>query len=168
MEWSKEQVQELEGLVRHAPVPHVRVKAIAVLNVARGCTQREAAGLVCAHREAVGRWVQRYRAQGPAGWSVRAGRGRRPRVDAAEVEAYLRQSPRQFGVAQTRWTLRALASVVPSLGGFTDSGVQRALGRLGFRYKRGQPAVHSPDPEYGEKRGAWTRSSKKPGSGQAR
>lgn len=168
MEWSQTQVEELEQLVRHAPAPHVRVKAVAILNVARGRSQQEVAELVCAHRESVSRWVQRYRAAGAAGLAVATGRGRRPRVAGEEVAGYLRQSPRQFGVAQTRWTLRALASVVPSLRGFTESGVQRALVRLGFRYKRGQPAVHSPDPEYGEKRGAWSRSSRKHGSTPAR
>ena len=60
-------------------------------------------------------------------------------------------------MAQSRWTLSALAGTVPSLQGMTDSGVYRALVRLGFRYKRGQPRVHSPDPAYEEKRGAWSR-----------
>lgn len=167
-EWSAEQLADLEHLVKHARVPAVRVRAVAVRQVALGHSQEEAASLACAHRESVGRWVQRYRAEGAAGLAVRPGRGRRPTVREEELEAYVRQSPRQFGLAQTRWTLQGLADVVPSLRGFTPSGVYRALARLGFRWKRGQPRVHSPDPEYGEKRGGWRRSSRRPGSAPRR
>jgi hypothetical protein len=48
------------------------------------------------------------------------------------------------------------------LKGFTDAGVYYALVRAGFRYKRGQPHLHSPDPEYEEKRGGWLRPSRRP------
>ncbi len=157
MEWTEAQMRELRAAVRTSPVPYIRVKALAVLNVARGATRQEVAALVCAHRASVGEWVRRYRQEGVAGLAVAAGRGRRAQVDGAEVATYLRQSPRTFGVAQSRWTLSALAGTVPSLQGMTDSGVYRALVRLGFRYKRGQPRVHSPDPAYEEKRGAWSR-----------
>lgn len=157
MEWSDGQIKELEMLARRAPVPYIRVKALAVLNVARGRTRQEVAQIVCAHRESVGIWVQRYRKEGAAGLAVARGRGRQAQADGEELETYLRQLPRNFGLSQNRWTLRALARIVPSLKGLTDSGVCRALVRLGFRYKRGQPYVHSPDPTYEEKRGAWNR-----------
>ncbi len=157
MEWTEAQLRELQAAVRTSPVPYIRVKALAVLNVARGLTRHDVAGLVCAHRVSVGAWVRRYRQDGLAGLAVAPGRGRRAQVDGAEVATYLRQSPRTFGVAQSRWTLRALARTVPSLQGLTDSGVYRALGRLGFRYTRGQPHGHSPDPAYGKKKGAWSR-----------
>jgi hypothetical protein len=62
------------------------------------------------------------------------------------------QAPDNFGIKQTRWTLRALAQAVPSLRGFSPSGVKRALARAGFSYKRGQPVQHSPDPDYAEKK----------------
>lgn len=162
MEWSDKQIRELETLARRSPVPCLRVKAVAVLNVARGRPRQEVAEIVCAHRESVGIWVQRYRKEGAAGLAVARGRGRQAQVDGAELEIYLRQSPRNFGLPQNRWTLRALAGTVPSLKGLTDSGVYRALVRLGFRYKRGQPYMHSPDPTYEEKRGAWSRPLGKP------
>lgn len=157
MEWTDEQIEELEMLARRSPVPYVRVKALAVLNVARGRSRQEVAEIVCAHRESVGIWVRRYRTEGAAGFAVAQGRGKPAQVDGEELESYLRQSPRRFGLSQNRWTLRALARTVPSLKGLTDSGVYRALIRLGFRYKRGQPYLHSPDPGYAEKRGAWSR-----------
>jgi transposase len=164
MEWTDEQIGELEKLARTAPRPSVRVKALAVLNVARGRSRQEVAAIVCAHRESVGAWVRRYRTEGVAGFQVAPGRGKPRQVDERELEEYLRQSPRHFGVPQTRWTLSALAQTVPSLKGWTPSGVYRALVRLGFRYKRGQPHLHSPDPAYGGKRGAWSRPSRKRGT----
>jgi len=89
-------------------------------------------------------------------------------VQLEELERYVRQSPRAYGLPQTRWTLRALAQTVPSLKGFTDAGVYYALVRAGFRYKRGQPHLHSPDPEYEEKRGGWFRLSRRPAPVQER
>lgn len=66
----------------------------------------------------------------------------------------MRQSPRNFGLSQTRWTLAALTGVVPSLKGLTLAAVHYALGRAGYAYKRGQPSRYSPDPDYAEKGGA--------------
>jgi transposase len=104
-------------------------------------------------------YARRFREDGVAGLVIRPGRGRQARAVTAEVEQHLRQSPRAFGLTQTRWTLGALAQAAPSLRGFTTMGVWKVLQRAGFRYKRGQPYLHSPDPEYGEKKGAWTRLS---------
>ena len=168
MEWTDGQIKELEMLARRSPVPYVRVKALAVLNVARGRPRQEVAEIVCVHRASVGTWVRRYRAEGAAGFAVAQGRGKPPQVDREELESYLRQSPRLFGLSQTRWTLRALAGTVPSLKGLTDSGVYRALVRLGLGYKRGQPHLHSPDPQYEEKRGAWSRPFGRPAPAQKR
>lgn len=168
MEWTDGQIKELEMLARRSPVAYVRVKALAVLNVARGRSRQEVAQIVCAHRQSVGVWIRRYRAEGAAGFPVAQGRGKPAQVDGQELESYLRQSPRRFGLSQNRWTLRALARTVPSLKGLTDSGVYRALIRLNLRYKRGQPHVHSPDPAYAEKKGAWSRPFGKPARVQKR
>jgi len=79
------------------------------------------------------------------------------KADAREIERYVRQSPRNFGIGRTHWTLTTLVQVVPSLRGFSPYGAQKALARAGFGYKRGQPHVHSPDPQYEVKKGLWTR-----------
>ena len=139
-----------------------------MLNVTRGRSRQEVAEIVCAHRQSVGIWVRSYRAAGATGFAVAQGRGKPAQVDGEELENYLLQSPRRFDLSQNRWTLRALARTVPSLKGLTDSGVYRALIRLGLRYKRGQPHLHSPDPKYAEKRGAWSRLSGKPAPVQER
>lgn len=165
---SEEQVGELRWLVLRAPTPHERMKALALWNLAKGKRRGEVAEFLGVSKASITAWAQRFRAEGASGLCIRSGRGRRPRAVVAEVEQYLRQSPRAFGLSQTRWTLRALAQVVPSLRGFTDMGVWKVLQRAGYRYKRGQPSVHSPDLEYGEKRGLWSGRSRRPSSTPAR
>jgi transposase len=100
----------------------------------------------------LGTWLQRYRQGGLSALEIAPGRGRKSRVDPEQVLSYALQSPRNFGVNRTRWTLRLLAQTVPSLHGFSDAGVLRVLRRLDLSYKRGQPWLLSPDPEY-EKKG---------------
>jgi transposase len=162
LELSDEDRKELQRLMRHADKPHLRLKAAALWNVSRGKTHREVAEFLGVSTVSVGAWVKRFRAHGVRGLAIRPGRGRPARAQAAEVEQVLRQSPRSFGLAQTRWTLRALAQVVPSLRGFSEMGVWKVLNRMGFRYKRGQPHLSSPDSQYEEKRGGWFRPSTKP------
>ena len=156
------QMDELRTLMRRADQPHVRVKAIALWNLGRGKSRQEVADFVGVSVTSLSAWTQRFRAQGAAGLAIQPGRGRRAQADVAELERYLRQSPRAFGQEQTRWTLRALGEVVPGLQGLTAMGIWKALQRAGFHYKRGQPHLHSPDSAYEEKRGAWTRPSRRP------
>lgn len=162
MLWTADQERELAHWMKHSRIPYLRVKATALWNVGRGRSQGEVASFLGVGLRSVNRWVNAFRREGLAGLMVKPGRGRRPRAQPEEIERYLRQSPRAFGLAQTRWTLRALARTVPSLQGFTDAGVYYALVRTGFRYKRGQPHLHSPDPAYEEKRGGWFRLSSRP------
>lgn len=146
------QRRELSRLSRTDPRPYVRVRALALCHVASGEGVGEAASAVRAHRSSVGGWVARYLAEGASGLAVRPGAGRPSGVDAEQVRDYALQSPRAFGLPLTRWTLAALAEAVPRLRGMTPSGVGRALGRIGLSYKRGQPRLHSPDPEYAAKK----------------
>lgn len=148
-----QEFEELRTLMRRAEKSYVRVKATALWNLARGKSRREVADLLGVSLVSVTAWVKRYRREGVAGLAVRPGRGRKAQASGSEVEEYVRQSPRAFGRSETRWTLRALAQEVPSLKGFSAAGVWKVLERAGFRYKRGQPHLHSPDPAYAEKRG---------------
>jgi transposase len=153
LELSEQDLRELEVLMKRAPKAYIRRKAVALWNLAQGRSQREVAAFLGASRASVVSWQRRFKSEGIAGLSLRPGRGRPRRAQPEEIEAVLRQSPRNFGIPETRWTLATLAQVVPSLKGFTDSGVWRALRRSGLSYKRGQPLIHSPDPEYVQKRG---------------
>jgi len=151
MEWTPEQLAELGGLGHKHPTPGVRVKALAVSAVARGHDRALVADMFGTSYQSLGTWIHGYRERGPAAFEIAAGRGRKARVDDRELMDYALQSPHQFGVNRSRWTLRLLAETVPSLKGFTDAGVLQALRRCGLRYKRGQPWMLSPDPQYEKK-----------------
>jgi hypothetical protein len=66
----------------------------------------------------------------------------------------IRRAPRRLGIERTRWTLAALAAVVPWLAGRRPSSVWRVLRQLGIGLKRGRDHIHSPDPAYLAKRAA--------------
>ena len=157
LEVNQHDMRSLRSLMRRAEQPYVRIKATALWNLGRGRPVREVADFLGVSATSISNWTRRFRSEGISGLAVRPGRGRKARADASEVQRYARQSPQSFGLMQTRWTLRALAQVVPSLEGFTEMGVWKVLRRAGFRYKRGQPHLHSPDPQYEEKRGPCSR-----------
>ncbi len=157
MKSSSQQPDGLEWMARHANPAYVRVKALALLHLTQGQSPTEVAAWLRVSRAVLYLWRARYKEKGIEGFRVRPGRGPKGRADAEEIERYLRQSPRAFGVHRTRWTLQALADTVPSLRGFSRYGVQKALARAGYHYKRGQPWLHSPDPEYEKKKRRWTK-----------
>lgn len=157
MELTTAQKRELEKLARHGEPGYVRIKALGLLNISEGKTVAEVSCLLRVSRQSLYNWMSGYGSGGIESLLVASGRGRKSRVDLAEIEDYLRRDPYQFGLFQTRWSLAALARVVPSLKGFTPFGVQKVLRRAGFRYKRGQPHLHSPDPDYEVKKGLWTK-----------
>lgn len=158
-----QQRAELDQLSRTHPQAGMRLKALAVRAVALGHTRRGVGAILHVSPYTVGQWYQAYEQKGWSALEIHPGRGRRSQVDAREVEEYVRQSPRNFGVARTRWTLQLLAEKVPSLAGLHPSAVWHVLRRLGISYKRTEPWLHSPDPDYIKKNGIWKRSSRKRG-----
>jgi transposase len=154
---------ELERAARLHPDAHVRSRALAVRAVALGHTRREVAGMLPYSAYTIGLWVTRFEALGLSAFAVGKGRGRPSQVDDQEVLACLRLSPELYGLDQSRWTLGALGRACPSLAGMSDQGILKVLHRLGFHYKRGQPWVHSPDPEYDEKKTPSNGPMPKPG-----
>ena len=160
---SPDLMEELEKAARRHPDAHVRSRALAVRAVALGHTRQKVAEMLPYSAYTIGQWVREFEQSGLAAFGIGKGRGRPSRVDDEEVLAHLRVSPLRYGLDQTRWTLRALGQVCPSLEGMSDQGILNVLHRLGFRYKRGQPWVHSPDPEYGEKKTPSSRPTPKPG-----
>lgn len=151
MEWSPEQVAELSQASHHHPKPGVRIKARAVLAVTKGHTHELVAQVFDVSRVSVGEWVRAFRGHGVPALEIAPGRGRKRQIDDVELAAYARQAPETFGVERSRWTVAALAEVVPSAQGLSPEGVRKALHRQGLRHKRGQPWLHSPDPEYEKK-----------------
>ena len=156
MELTAEQRRELELIARRGEPAALRRKALALLHLAQGWPVQQVATVLRVTRRSVYQWRDRYQAAGVAGWRLRPGRGRKAKADLEQLKDYVRQSPRTFGVARTRWTLETLAQVVPSIKGFSLFGVHKALQRAGITYKRGQPVLHSPDPQYQGKKGHWS------------
>jgi len=149
---SSQQRAELDRWSRRHSQPGMRLKALAIRAVALGHTRQQVGAILHVSPYTVGRWCRSYLQAGWPALRIHQGRGRRCRVDRAQVEAYVRQSPRNFGIPQTRWTLRLLAQKVPCLAGLCPSGVWYALRRLGISYKRAEPWLHSPDPDYLKKK----------------
>ena len=132
-------------------MPGIRIKARAVLAVARGRSYSAVGDMFDVSYHSISSWTKRYREGGLAGFGIAPGRGRPRRVNDQELEDYALQSPRNFGINRSRWTLRLLAEAVPSLRGFSHAGVLYALRRCGISYKRGQAWMLSPDPEFEKK-----------------
>ncbi len=157
------QLAELDQLSRTHPQAGMRIKAIAIRAVAQGHSRQQVGAVLRVSPYTVGQWYKAYEQGSWRALEIRPGRGRPSRVDAREVEEYVHQSPRNFGVARTRWTLQLLAQHVPSLAGLHPSAVWHALRRLGISHKRVSPWLHSPDPDYIKKNATSRRSSTKRG-----
>ncbi len=67
------------------------------------------------------------------------------------MRTVVRQDPRHYGRARSRWRLVDLQAVIPALAGYSLSGLSRLLKRLGLSPQRGRLRLHSPDPAYGAK-----------------
>ena len=149
--FTEDQIREIDRAARRHPDAHVRSRALAVRAVALGHTRRAVAEILPFSAYSIGQWTGEYSREGIEALSIAAGRGRKSNVDTEQVLSCLRQSPRNCGIDQTRWTLRALGQACSSLSGMSERGILNVLHRLGFRYKHGQPWIHSPDPLYAEK-----------------
>ena len=158
---SKAQLEELDQLSRSHPKGGIRVKVIAVRAVALGATRQQVGAMLNVSPYSIGQWFKAYTNGGVQAFEIRKGRGRPTRVDPTEVEEYVRQSPRNFGVPRTRWTLELLAEKVPCLKGLRPNAVWYALQRAGISYKRAEPWLHSPDPDYLKKNATSRLSSPK-------
>jgi transposase len=91
----------------------VKRRARIVLARARGLSESEIASALSVGRSCVRRWLRRFDRHGMLGLQT-ARRAAHPVVFTAEVRAAIarcgRTSPREFGVAADRWSLRALRS----------------------------------------------------------
>jgi transposase len=158
------QQAELDQLSRTHPQAGMRLKALAIRAVARGHTRQQVGAILHVSAYTVGQWCRAYEQGGRPALEIHPGRGRRSRANARQVEEYVRQSPRNFGVPRTRWTLQLLAEKVPCLAGLHPSAVWHLLRRLGISYKRAEPWLHSPDPDYFKKNApskpSWGRHGK--------
>lgn len=58
------------------------------------------------------------------------------------------QSPNNFDLAQSRWTLKALRQKIEAFKHYSISGLWHVLKNIGVRHLRARQYVHSPDPAY--------------------
>lgn len=68
-----------------------------------------------------------------------------------EVELAIGQAPQNYGISQSRWTLKAIREVVLHLKSYSLAGVWTVLRGMGIRHVRGRKYIHSPDSRYLEK-----------------
>lgn len=75
-----------------------------------------------------------------------------PAEAKAEIEQVIDNSPRQYGLARSRWRLKDIRRVIEWLGACTLAGVSQILKRLKISLKQAFGYVDSPDPDYHPKR----------------
>jgi hypothetical protein len=78
----------------------------------------------------------------------RAAGGNFPPEQKEQLIDQLHQSPENFGLPFSRWSLERLRHSCTWLESYSLSGIWRVLQAWGEHFKRGQPHVHSPDPDY--------------------
>ena len=156
----EDQRAELEQTRDRNPLAYLRERAAAVLKIAAGASGRSTAqtGLLKPRSpDTVYEWGKRYVAQGLAGLTIRAGRGRKPAyaptyAQAAEAQEALlhtlHQSPTALGQPGVRWRLSTLLAACGWLHLHTVGGLSQLLTRLDIHYKQARQHVHSPDPDY--------------------
>lgn len=159
MEWTQEQLSLLERTAKSAEPAYLRIRAMAVWHAIQKQPRTDVARYFFTTRQSIGKWLKDFSRAGIEGLRIKPGRGRTPQTSHDDVLQYVLQSPQNFGINQSRWTLDMLAVYVPSLKGFSRTGVRRVLIRLGISHKRGQPHVTSPDPLYAEKKRGSKKSS---------
>lgn len=155
--------KDLKRICHAHPKPYMRERAAAILKIAAGMPPFRVArvGLLEPRDpDTVYGWRDRFLAEGVDGLGIRPGRGRKPaRGDrtpeeaTAEVLDVVRRDPYQLGFTRARWRLEDIRDAcAPWMGDLSLSGVWRILDRLRISYQRGRDHVHSPDPDYLEKR----------------
>ena len=123
-----------------------------VLLVAQGMTCPEVARLLGAAPRSVEYWVHRFQRKGLAGLreGERAGRPRRlNEQQLEEINAALRQTPREAGLSGNLWDGKTLAVWIEQQYGITV-GVrqcQRLFRQLGFRLRQPRPQIAGADAE---------------------
>jgi transposase len=78
-------------------------------------------------------------------------------ADLLQLQEWLRQSPRDFGLPTSRWTLSGIAVVCAAKGltprRVSDETIRDAMKRLGLKWQRAKRWIESRDPAYARKRG---------------
>lgn len=159
---TSEEEHALEAGLRSAEAFVVR-RCQSLLRSARGLTPRQIEAQLGWSDQSIRRYIQAFNERGLASLQRQSSRPKTTTKLLAEAELvrlreWLRQSPREFGLPTSRWTLQGLAQVCAQEGLtprlVSDETIRDAIRRLGRRWKRAKRWLESPDPEYARKKGA--------------
>ena len=144
-----------------------RFEAMRLLD--EGWNQSATARRLKVARQTVSEWRRRYREQGPAGLRQAGRAGRKPRLDAAQLErleSQLLQGPEARGFPTPLWTCPRIARLIADQFGvrYHAGHVWKILRALGWSPQR--PAGKARERNQGAIRGwqrtTWPRIKKKP------
>ena len=133
-----------------------------LLKSAEGLTPRQVQAQLGWSDQSVRRFIRAFETEGLGCLQAKS---RRPKsakkvLDSKALEQlreWLRRSPRDFGLATSRWTLGGLAKVCAAQGltpgAVSAETIRDAIKRLGLSWKRVKRWIESSDPQYARKKG---------------
>ena len=122
------------------------LRASIILSRAFGRSQAQAAGDLSCSRTCVSKWTARFRRSGLAGLADAAGRGRKPSIALAHVEAAITRANRP-PKGRERWSRRTMAKEL----GISPSSVGRIWNANDLKPHRVEMFKVSNDPKFEEK-----------------
>lgn len=150
-----------------------RFEAMRLLK--RGFNQSETARRLKVARQTVSQWARQYREQGQAGLRQAGRAGRKPLLDAAELErleALLLEGPEAHGFPTPLWSCPRVARLIEDQFGvrYHEGHVWKILRALNWSPQRpvGKARERNEDAIRTWKRKTWPALKKKPGNKAAR
>ena len=150
-----------------------RFEAMRLLDA--GCNQSETARRLKVARQTVSEWRRRYRERGPAGLRKAGRAGRKPRLDAAQLErleSQLLQGPEAHGFPTPLWTCPRVARLITDEFGvrYHEGHVWKILRALNWSPQRpvGKARERNEEAIRTWKRKTWPAIKKKPKKKTAR
>jgi transposase len=158
---SREEREALRAGLRASEAFVVR-RCQCLLKSAEGWTPRQIQAQLGWSDQAVRRAIHAFELEGLGCLVPKSSRPKSAQklLDEAALEQlreWLRQSPRDFGLTTSRWTLEGLAAVCAQEGltaqVVSDETIRDAVRRLGLSWKRAKRWIECPDPTYARKKG---------------
>ena len=144
-------IMALQDEIRRNDVSRYDHRLHGVLLVAQGMTCPRVAQILGDSHHTVVNWVQHFESNGLAGLNEGQRSGRPSRLDNKQlvrVEAALRRSPAEFGLATHLWDGPSLSEFINREFGvkLKVRQCQRLFRQLGFRLRKPRPQVAQADP----------------------
>lgn len=138
--------KKLERIRDTHSTPYMRERAAAILKIAGGMSGHAVAkyGLLKERKtDTIYGWLDLWIEKGLDGFIIKKGRGRKPKHNYSDkereyIQEIVHQSPENYGIQKSRWTIKDIQKVYGPFHQYTESGVWRVLDRLEIVYKRGK------------------------------